>query len=105
MSLNLIAAVNLKNVIGKDNKLPWQLPEDMEYFRKLTTDNIVIIGRKTFQSLNKPLKNRLNIVVTKGNYHLNSNILIAHSVDDAINFANKRKQPDQEIFIIGGQSI
>ena len=61
----LIAAVSKNGVIGKNNRLPWKLPADMKHFVEITTGHIVIMGSKTFQSLGKPLPNRLNIVISK----------------------------------------
>ncbi len=60
-----IAAMSLNRVIGAGNKIPWHLPEDFKWFKKMTTGNVVIIGRKTFESLGKPLPNRINIVLSR----------------------------------------
>jgi dihydrofolate reductase len=61
-----IVAMSLNRAIGKDNKLPWHLPEDLKWFKKLTTGNVIIMGRKTWESIGKPLPNRESIVVTQG---------------------------------------
>ncbi len=63
--MKAIAAMSLNRVIGCDNKIPWHLPEDFKWFKKLTTGNFVLMGRKTFESLGKPLPNRMNIVLTR----------------------------------------
>ena len=60
-----LAAMSLNRVIGRDNKIPWHLPEDFKWFKKLTTGHFVLMGRKTFESLGRPLPNRTNIVVTR----------------------------------------
>ena len=60
-----IAAMSLNRVIGRDNKIPWHLPEDFKWFKKLTTGHFILMGRKTFESLGRPLPNRTNIVVTR----------------------------------------
>ena len=60
-----IVAMSLNRAIGKDNKLPWHLPEDLKWFKKLTTGNVIIMGRKTWESIGKPLPNRESIVVTR----------------------------------------
>lgn len=60
-----IVAMSLNRAIGKDNKLPWHLPEDLRWFKKLTTGNVIIMGRKTWDSIGKPLPNRESIVVTR----------------------------------------
>ena len=60
-----IAAMSLNRVIGAGNKIPWHLPEDFKWFKQMTTGNVVIMGRKTFESLGKPLPNRINIVLSR----------------------------------------
>ena len=60
-----IVAMSLNRAIGKDNRLPWHLPEDLRWFKKLTTGNVIIMGRKTWDSIGKPLPNRESIVVTR----------------------------------------
>jgi dihydrofolate reductase len=62
-----IVAMSLNRAIGKDNKLPWHLPEDLRWFKKLTTGNVIIMGRKTWDSIGKPLPNRENIVLSRSN--------------------------------------
>ena len=65
MNFELIVAFNKKGVIGKDNTIPWHVPEDLKYFQKTTKGHIIVMGRKTYESLpNGPLKNRINIVIT-----------------------------------------
>lgn len=112
MHVSLIAAVNMNNVIGNKGSIPWHLPEDLEYFRKLTTYNIVIMGHKTFQSLDRPLKNRFNIVVSslapsnaQLHLHNGTGVMWASSIQNALDHAWAVKQPDHEVFVIGGQSI
>ena len=64
MTINIIAAKTINNIIGSNNKLPWYLPDDLKNFRKLTENKVVIMGRKTYESIGKPLPNRINIVVS-----------------------------------------
>jgi dihydrofolate reductase len=64
-SFKAIVAMSLNRAIGKDNKLPWHLPEDLKWFKKLTTGNVIIMGRKTWESIGKPLPNRESIVVSR----------------------------------------
>src|SRR5438132_11171950 len=64
-ALKAIAAMSLNRVIGSGGKIPWHLPEDFRWFKQLTTGHVVVMGRKTFESLGKPLPNRTNIVVTR----------------------------------------
>ena len=87
-----------------DNKLLFRIPEDMAYFKKKTENNIVIMGRKTFESLpnKKPLSNRVNIVLTRKNLKENNDIIICHSIDEVI---SKITDIDKEVYIIGGEEI
>lgn len=87
-------------VIGSYNSIPWHLPEDLKWFRKHTTNKTVIMGKKTYISIGKPLKNRQNIILTSDlDYASSYNIDIAHSIDEAFSIAKN------EIFIIGGASL
>ncbi len=99
--ISLIAAMTKNHVIGKDNKLLWNIPEDMQNFRKLTSGNVVIMGRKTFESIGRPLPNRHNVVVTKNKASIEG-AEVAHSVDEALRKAKQHRKP---IFVIGGQQI
>lgn len=105
----LIVAFNQKNVIGNNNKIPWYIPEDLKLFQKTTKDHIIVMGRKTFESLpNGPLKNRINVVIT------NQTELYDKSNETLIytNFANSfalletlQKETQKKVFIIGGTTI
>jgi dihydrofolate reductase len=99
--ISIIAAVSKNGVIGVDNKLPWDLPEDLKRFKELTTGNVVIMGRKTYESIGKPLPNRINIVVTRDKDFFVSGVLTANSLDSALLKAGGNK----DIFIIGGGEI
>ena len=97
--LNLIVAKTNNNCIGFKNSLPWILKDDMKFFKEKTYNNVVVMGRKTFESLNKPLKNRKNVIITKQQKIIND-VYIGNNINDAINlFSN------EEIFIIGGEQI
>ena len=99
--ISIIAAVSKNGVIGVDNKLPWDLPEDLKRFKELTTGNVVIMGRKTYESIGKPLPNRINIVVTRDKNFFTPNVIVANSLDSALLKAGGNK----DIFIIGGGEI
>jgi dihydrofolate reductase len=100
--ISIIVAVSEDNGIGKGNDLLWHLPEDMKRFKKLTTGNTVIMGRKTWESLpRKPLSNRKNIVITDIPGETFEGAEPAISIHDAISICRR----DEEIFIIGGGSI
>lgn len=105
----IICCVNNKFYIGKDNKLLYHIKDDMANFKKITTGNVVIMGRNTFESLpNKnPLPNRINIIITSDkNYHIKSseNAYIASNIEDAVNLC-KSMFNDKKWYVIGGASI
>lgn len=109
MILSHIVAVSENEVIGKDNALLWSIPEDMAYFKKRTTGKIIIMGRKTFDSLKKPLPNRFHIVISKRNIDSTfENVKYVNSLRDAYTLAEKLtlhgKWPE-EVMIIGGGQI
>jgi len=109
--ISMIAAIGngrLHNrVLGKENKLLWHIPDDLKRFRSITKGHSCIMGRKTFESvvaiLGKPLPNRTNIVVTRGEWK-HEGALAVNSIEDAIQLA-KRKPGGEEVFIIGGGEI
>ncbi|WP_236973767.1 dihydrofolate reductase [Membranihabitans maritimus] len=103
MIISAIVAVSDNRVIGKDNQLPWYLPADLKYFKKKTIRHPVIMGRKSFESIGKPLPKRTNIVVSRNPYYMASGVLIAHSLEEAIELANDTNS--NEAFIIGGAEI
>jgi dihydrofolate reductase len=97
----LIAAVARNGVIGAGNSLPWQLPEDLRHFRTLTSGHTVIMGRKTWESIGKPLPNRQNIVVSRQAGLLIDGASVAHSLEEALSLA-VRQDP---VFVIGGEAL
>lgn len=103
MVLSLLVAAAENNVIGKDNQLPWHLPNDLKYFKNLTWGMPILMGRKTFDSIGKPLPGRKSVVITRNKDWQQENVEVVHSVEEAIAFA---KQEDvKEIFVIGGAEI
>jgi dihydrofolate reductase len=102
----LIWAMARNRVIGRGNTLPWRLPADMKHFRELTTGHPVLMGRKTFESLGRPLPNRTNIVITSDRHYAPQGCLVAHSPDEALALAVPHVPPnDPEIFVIGGEQL
>ena len=99
--ISIIAAVSENGVIGVDNKLPWYIPEDLKRFKKLTKGNVVIMGRKTYESIGKPLPDRINIVVSRNKDLKIPGCLVVNSIVQAI----KKAGSDKDIFIIGGGEI
>lgn len=95
--INIIVAASLNNVIGKDNSLIWRQSADLKRFKELTTNKTVVMGRKTYDSIGKPLPNRRNIVITLQDIEI-PGCEVVHSLEDAL-------KVDDEIFIIGGGEI
>lgn len=107
MKLSLIAAIAQNRCIGINNQLPWYLPEDLKYFRRLTTGNIVVMGRKTYESIGKPLPNRHNIVISNNPDFTADGVNIVASIDDALHMAHHLANVSgiHEAFIMGGAQI
>ncbi|MCY9737498.1 dihydrofolate reductase [Paenibacillus alvei] len=103
MNISIIVAMDENGGIGKDNKLPWHLPEDLKRFKQITTGHAVAMGRKTFESIGKPLPNRTNIVLTRDNEFKAEGCFIAHTIEDAIRIA--KSSGAQELFCIGGANV
>jgi dihydrofolate reductase len=102
--LNIIAVIGKNKELGCDNKLLWNLPEDMKRFKRLTFGNVVIMGRKTFESIGSALPGRENIVISRNKNYKANKIKTVTSIEEAINLAEK-KYKNKEIFIIGGASV
>lgn len=94
-------------IIGKDNKLPWHIPEDMKYFRETTKGKIVIMGRKSWESIGcKPLPKRLNIVITRDQNYKAEGAVVTHSVEESLERARAEMAAwDNEVFVLGGAEI
>lgn len=98
----IVVAMGEKNEIGFKNQLLWHLPKDLKHFKDLTSGHPVIMGRKTYESIGKPLPNRTNIVISKKKNWFEEGILIVGSIKEAVKFA---KKIDEDVFIIGGGTI
>lgn len=98
--VSMIVAMDRNRIIGRDNKLPWRLPADLAYFKKTTMGHPVIMGRKTFESIGKPLPGRANIIVTRDKSYAAEGCQVVHSPEDALNAASA-----QSPFIIGGSDM
>ena len=100
-TITIIAAIAKNNALGKDNDLIWHLPADLKRFKKVTTGHYILMGRNTFESIGRPLPNRTTIIITRNKNYFKEGCLIANSLEEAIEMANKEKH----IFIIGGAQI
>lgn len=104
MLIDLIVAMSSNRVIGVAGDLPWSLPDELAYFKKLTQGKTVIMGRKTFESLGcRPLKNRLNIVVSRQAHYDCPDCILANSLPEALRVAKESQQ--DEVFVIGGAQL
>lgn len=99
--LSYVVAVSRNGVIGNENALPWRLPDDLRQFKALTLGKPVLMGRKTFQSIGKPLPGRTNIVLTRDTEWRADGVAVAHTLEDAFAAAG----PVAEIMVIGGAEI
>jgi len=99
--LSIIVAADRNNVIGKDNALIWHLPNDLRYFKEKTTGHAIIMGRRTFDSVGKPLPNRRNIIITRNADFKVDGCEVVTSLEAALSLVN----PDEENFIVGGEEI
>ncbi len=100
--ITIVAAIGRNNALGKDNQLLWRLPKDLRHFKELTENHPVVMGRKTYESIGKPLPNRTNIVVSRKSGWFEEGILIVSTLKEALKFA---KKINENIFIIGGGEI
>jgi dihydrofolate reductase len=103
-NVSMIAAIGKNLAIGKNNDLLWSLPADLAHFKRLTTGKTIIMGRKTFESIGRPLPNRTNVVVTRQPDYVASGCLMAASLEKAIENAYHTR-PSEEIMIVGGGEL
>jgi dihydrofolate reductase len=101
MRLSAIVAMAANRCIGKDNTLPWRLPADLKRFKQLTLGHTLIMGRKTYESIGRPLPGRTTIVVTRQRDYAPEGVRVAHSLEQALELA----RGDDEVFIAGGADL
>ncbi len=99
--LTIIVAISENNAIGKNNQLLWHLPADLKHFKEITTGHTIIMGRKTYDSIGKPLPNRRSIVITRSTDLVIDGVEVVNSLNEAIELC----KPDEQAFIIGGAEI
>ena len=103
MKLSAIVAVSANGVIGADNQIPWYLPDDLKYFKRVTLGHPVLMGRKCFASIGRPLPKRLNVVLTRNAFYVADGVTVAHSPEQALEVA--RHSGAETAFVIGGADI
>ncbi|UII54525.1 dihydrofolate reductase [Cytobacillus spongiae] len=99
--ISLMWAMDENRVIGKDNQLPWHLPEDLKFFKRTTMGHPIAMGRKTFESIGKPLPGRENVIITRNQNYEQEGCKILHSIEELLHYS----QTQNELFIIGGAEI
>jgi dihydrofolate reductase len=103
--ISILVAMAKNRVIGRNNALPWQLPPDLRRFKELTMGHHIVMGRKTYESIGRPLPGRTNVIITRqAGYQVPGAIVVA-SIDQALKVCSAGKEVDQEIFVIGGAQI
>ncbi|MFA7555972.1 MAG: type 3 dihydrofolate reductase [Spongiibacteraceae bacterium] len=107
VAIAMIVAMAENRVIGRNNQLPWYLPNDLKYFKATTMGKPVVMGRKTFESIGRPLPGRSNIVVTNNPGFIATGVEVVHSVEEAINLARSIALVDgvDEVMVIGGAQL
>ena len=105
MKLAAIVAMTPDRVIGADNQIPWYLPADLKYFKKVTLGHPVIMGRKCFESIGRPLPKRTNIVLTRNPFYMATGIALAHLKEEALDIAEAECGEAGTAFVIGGADI
>ena len=107
MLISIIAAIGRNRVIGNKNSLPWQIPADLEYFKKCTINKPIVMGAKTFESIGRPLPGRFNIVLAQSADYPAERCQIATSIPEAIELAEKSDlgQKSNELMVCGGRSV
>lgn len=103
MKISIVVAVSENGVIGRDNQLIWKLSEDLKRFKRITTGHFMLMGRKTFESIGKPLPNRTSLIVSRSMICNLENCHVFNSINDAVVYAAQQEQ--QELFVIGGGEI
>jgi len=103
MIVSMLVAADEKNGIGLNNKLPWHLPADLKYFKRLTLDHHILMGRKTFESIGKPLPERVNVVLTVNKDYVQAGTITVNSLEEGITLA--RDAGETELFVIGGAGV
>ena len=98
MTLSILVAHDQQRVIGYKNALPWHIPNDLKHVKQLSTGHTLVMGRKTFESIGKPLPNRKNVVLTRDNNFKPDGVEVIHTIDDIYNL-------EGHVFIFGGQTL
>ncbi|MBP9743568.1 MAG: dihydrofolate reductase [Burkholderiales bacterium] len=104
-NISIVVAMAKNRAIGKDNKLLWYLPNDLKYFKQITLNHPIVMGRKTFEAIGRPLPGRDNLVLTSDHNYKKDNIIIFSDSKKLLEYCGKNYNINQEIMIIGGAEI
>lgn len=105
MRITLIAAMDAQRLIGKGDGLPWRLPADLKHFKALTLGKPVIMGRKTFETIGKPLPGRTNIIISRDPDYAREGVIVAHDLQEALDAAQEAAGADAEVMVAGGANV
>lgn len=105
--ISLVVAMAENRVIGKENRLPWHLPQDLKHFKSITMGHPVIMGRKTYESIGRPLPNRINIVITRKEDWSVDGVIVCHDIEEALRLGNREAEAIgvAELMVIGGANL
>lgn len=101
--ISLLVAMDRNNVIGFENDMPWHLPNDLKYFKEKTTGHTIIMGRKTYDSIGRPLPNRKNVILTRQTTEFPNDVEVIHNIEEIYEW--QKSHPNEELFVIGGGDI
>jgi dihydrofolate reductase len=101
--ISFILAMDDNRVIGKDNQLPWHLPEDLKFFKRVTMGHPIVMGRKTYDSIGRPLPGRENIIITRNPDYRNEDCTVFNTIAGFLAYC--KEKPEEEFFVIGGAEI
>ena len=103
MKISIVVATTADGVIGNNNKLPWNIPEDLKHFKNITTEHCILMGRNTYESIGKPLPDRTSIVLSRNSEFKPEGVNVFTNLEDALKFAESRGE--NELMVIGGEEI
>lgn len=103
MKIKILVAFDLEGGIGKNNKLPWNLKSDLQFFKHMTTGKTIVMGYNTFESIGKPLSGRMNLVMTSKDFFVNNHCYTMKSIDSVLDYCVEFDI--EELYVIGGESI
>lgn len=105
LHLSILVAMAKNRVIGRNNRLPWHLPADLKHFKFLTMGQTIVMGRKTYESIGKPLPGRANVIITRQADYEVPGAMVVHSLEDALLICEETSTGHSEHFIIGGEKL